>query len=187
MGFKLQRDEYCVIWRDTNFSVNPVYNNEFDEIFKNFLKKRMEYINKLAKFNIYPCQSSEEALALIKRKKYNKIILISNIGTNKEGKTFVENARSILGGNIVVLFNAYNVDHLKWVKKFPNAFFSNNPGFYEEYLECFYDKNMGDCKKALLLLKQKIEIFYNVQFNFDESFLDYPYFKEEGKFEDLNF
>ena len=43
----------------------------------------------MAKFNIYPCQSSEEALNLIKRKKYNKIILISNVGKNDEGIKFV--------------------------------------------------------------------------------------------------
>jgi len=34
---KLKRKEYCVIWRDNNFSSKPVYNNEFDEIFKKFL------------------------------------------------------------------------------------------------------------------------------------------------------
>ena len=43
---KLQRNEFCVIWRDNNFSPNPVYNNEFDELFKNFLNERMKYIKK---------------------------------------------------------------------------------------------------------------------------------------------
>ena len=33
---KLERNEYCVIWRDNNFSLEPVYNNKFDEIFKKF-------------------------------------------------------------------------------------------------------------------------------------------------------
>ena len=70
MSFKLKRDEYCIIWRDTNFSPNPVYYNEFDEIFKKFLNERMNYINKLAKYNVYPCNTSEKALRLIERKKY---------------------------------------------------------------------------------------------------------------------
>ena len=35
IGAKLKRKEYCVIWRDNNFSSNPVYNNNFDEILKN--------------------------------------------------------------------------------------------------------------------------------------------------------
>ena len=58
----------------------------------------------MAKFNIYPCQSSEEALNLIKRKKYNKIILISNVGKNDEGIKFVSEARKIIGNNVIVLF-----------------------------------------------------------------------------------
>ena len=84
LGCSLKRDEFCVIWRDSNFSPNPVYNDEFDEIFKKFLKKRMEYIQEKIKFNVYPCETSEEALELVKRKKYNKIILISNAGTEQE-------------------------------------------------------------------------------------------------------
>ena len=40
---KLQRNEFCVIWRDNNFSPNPVYNNEFDELFKNFFLQKIIY------------------------------------------------------------------------------------------------------------------------------------------------
>ena len=36
MSAKLERSEFCVIWRDTNFSPNPVYNNKFDQKFKTF-------------------------------------------------------------------------------------------------------------------------------------------------------
>ena len=172
MSFKLKRDEYCIIWRDNNFSPNPVYNNEFDAIFKKFLKERMDYINKMAKFNIYPCETSEEALNLIKRKKYNKIILISNIGSDYGGKKFIEEARKIIGNNVVVLFNAYSINHLRWVKDFKNAFFSNQPKFYEQYLECFYDKKEEECKNAIKNLKKEIEEHYKVKFNFDENFLD---------------
>ena len=62
IGAKLQRAEYCCIWRDNNFSSKPVYNNEFDDIFKEFLKNRMAYIEQYAEFNIYPCQTTEEAI-----------------------------------------------------------------------------------------------------------------------------
>ena len=79
MSAKFKRVEYCVIWRDNNFSPNPVFNNEFDDIFKKFLKERLKFINQNAKYNIYPCETSEEALKLVNRKKYNKIILISNV------------------------------------------------------------------------------------------------------------
>ena len=43
--------------------------------------------------NAYLEDSLEKALEIIKRKKYNKIILISNIGLDKAGKKFVEVAR----------------------------------------------------------------------------------------------
>ena len=189
MSFKLKRDEYCIIWRDNNFSKNPVYNNKFDSIFKQFLKERMEYINQMAKFNVYACETSEEALNLIRRKKYNKIILISNIGSDKAGKTFIENARKIIGSDIVVLFNAYSIYHLDWVKKFKNAFFSNQQKFIEEYLDCFYGKNEKECKKALLELKKNIEKYYKEKFNFDDKFLYYPHFEDRNikKFINLTF
>ena len=36
-------------------------------------------------------------------------------------------------------------------------------------------------------LKSTIENHYNIQFNFDDAFLDYPLYKEEGKYSDLKF
>ena len=129
IGAKLKRDEYCVIWRDKNFSPDSVYNNEYDAIFKKFLKERIEYIEKLAKFNIYTFDNSDGALELIKKKKYNKIILISNIGDDFGGKGFIEEARKILKNDVIALFLAYNIRHLQWVKNFKNALFSNDPEF----------------------------------------------------------
>ena len=138
MSLKLKRDEYCVIWRDNNFSNKPIYGNEYDVIFKKFLKERIKYINQMANFNIYPCESSEEALKLIKRKKYNKIILISNVGKDLGGKKFINMARKVIGNDVISLFLAYDIDHLKWIKNFKNALFSNETGFYEKYLDyCF--------------------------------------------------
>ena len=49
------------------------------------MKERVKYIEQYAEYNIYPCQTSEEALELVNRKKYNKIILISNVGTDLGG------------------------------------------------------------------------------------------------------
>ena len=184
MCFKLKRDEYCIIWRDNNFSINPVFNNEFDSVFKKYLKERMEYINKWAKINIYPCETSEEALQLIRRKKYNKIILISNIGTDLGGKKFVEEARKIIRNNVIVLFSAYNIEHLDWVKNYKNAFFSNNPTFYEKYIECFYNKSKEKCKSSIKKLKFELEEYYKVQFTFDAKFLDYP-FAEDANIKEL--
>ena len=186
IGAKLKRKEFCVIWRDNNFSSKPVYNNEFDQIFKAFLKERLTYIEQFAEFNIYPFETSEEALKLVERKKYNKIILISNVGTDLGGKKFVDNARKIIGNNVITLFLAYNKKHLEWIKNYKNALFSNDPKFYEDYLRCFSDEYYGKETK-LMELKSTIENHYNIRFNFDDAFLDYPLYKEEGKYGDLKF
>ena len=188
MTAKLERVEYCIIWRDDNFSSKPVFNNKFDKIFKSFLKERMKYINHYATYNIYPCETSKEVLELVRRKKYNKIILISNVGKNFGGKLFIDEARKIIGNNVITLFLAYNISHLNWIKNYENALFSNDPKFYEEYLHCF---EKGYCESMVKIntknLIEKLETHYKVKFNFNDKYLDYPLFKKEGKYGDLNF
>jgi len=186
IGAKLKRKEFCVIWRNNNFSSNPVYHNKFDKVFKEFLKERLRYIEQFSEFNIYPCETSNEALELVNRKKYNKIILISNVGTDLGGKKFVDKTRKIIGNDVIVLFMAYNIQHLDWIKNYRNALFSNEPYFYEKYLNCFNDEIYRKEEK-LLELKQTIECHYEVQFNFDNMFLYYPKFKDEGNFSELIF
>ena len=61
----------------------------------------MKYFQERIEFNFYPCETSKEVIKLIKRKKYNKIILISNVEKNLSGKKFVEDARKIIGSNII--------------------------------------------------------------------------------------
>lgn len=194
LGLSLKRDEFCVIWRDVNFSANPIYNNRFDEIFKKFLKKRMLYIQEQIKFNVYPCETSEEALNLIRRKKYNKIILISNVGDDCSGRQFIIDARKIIGSEVITLFLCYNIAHLKWVKNFKNSLFSNEPEFYENYLQCFLVNSDLDEKSKekqikfqILKLIEDMEKKYKVKFNIHKDFLNFPYYKNEGKFSDLSF
>ena len=132
----------------------------------------MKYIEQFAEYNIYPCETNNEALELVKRKKYNKIILISNIGTDLGGKKFIDEARKIIGNDVIALFLAYNIGHLNWITKYKNALFSNEPDFYERYINCFNDEYNGDREKAnkILELKQTIENYYKVKFNFDYKF-----------------
>ena len=181
MSATLKRVEYCVIWRDDNFSSKPVYNNEFDQIFKDFLKERMKYINQMAKYNIYPCETTEEALELVKRKKYNKIILITNVGKDKAGKTFIDKAREIIGNDVIALFLAYMKSHLDWIKNYKNALFSNEPKFYEEYLNSF--ENEDDIKN----LVKRMEKHYEVKYDFDDKYLYFPNFKKKGKYGEMQF
>ena len=79
---------------------------------------------------------------------------------------------------MITLFLAYKISHLDWIKNFKNAIFSNNPKFYEEYLECFESDYIKEKLKDLI---KKIEEKYEVKFNFDDKFLDFPHFKEYGK------
>ena len=145
----------------------------------------MKYIKQFAKYNIYPCETTQEALKLVERKKYNKIILISNGGRNFEGRNFADKAREIIGNDVIVLFLAYNINHLNWIKYYKNAIFSNEATFYEEYLQCFSDEDSPEIKLQSLI--KKIEDHYNVEFNFDNNFLYYPNFKKNGMYSDLSF
>ena len=81
----------------------------------------MKYISQVAQYNIYPCETTEEALELVKRKKYNKIILISNVGIDFGGKIFIEKARKIIGNDVIALFFAYRICHLDWIKNYKNT------------------------------------------------------------------
>ena len=65
--------------------------------------------------NIYFENSIEDALKFLLKRKYNKVILISNIGKDLSGKKFVEIARKIFGFNLIVLFFSTNEEHLKWI------------------------------------------------------------------------
>ena len=181
ISVKFKREEFCVIWCDDNFSEKNIYNNESDGKFKNYLKERIKYCNKSAKYNVYTFINADDALLILNRKKYNKIILISNVGINKKGLNFVEKARQIIGNDVIVLFFALNEDHLKWITQYRNALFSNQAAFFEEYLDIF-----GDMFKMKQLIG-KMENFYNVKFKIDDNFLYFPLFKENGHYSDLIF
>ena len=192
MSIKLKREEFCVIWRDTNFSEKAIYGSKWDNIFKQFLKERMKYIKQIAKYNVYPCSTTEEALKLVNIKKYNKVILISNVGPDLGGKKFIEKARNIIQSNVIVLFLSYNISHLDWIKNYKNAIFSNDPIFYEKFLNCFVTENyIGgyvECpKEKVISLVRDLEKHYKVKFNFDKAFLHFPLYKENGKYSDLTF
>ena len=99
-GLTFKRNEYLIVWRDPHF--------ENDE----FLKEKKLFIYEYSKMNAYFVGSIERALEIIKRKRFNKIILISNIGLDLSGKKLVEIARQILGFNVTVLFYSKNRTHL---------------------------------------------------------------------------
>ena len=171
-GLTFKRNEYLIIWRDSHFKGA----NEFYE----FLEEQKLFIYEYAKMNAYFESSIEKALELIQRKKYNKIILISNIGLDLSGKRFVEIARKILGFNVMVLFYSKNKSHLSWLQNFPNVLFTDNSNFYQEYI-------LNYNESGLLNLKKKIEIYYNIKLIFDNNFLKFPKFINSEKFDNIIF
>ena len=181
ISIKFKREEFCVIWRDINFSKKIIFNNEIDEKFQKYANEKIRYIEKISKYNIYTFEDTNEALKCVNRKKYNKIILISNVGIDSEGKKFVDAARQIIKNDVIVLFISYDKGHLNWIKKYKNALFSDNPNFNDEYLDSFNDINK---MKGLI---EKLENYYNVKFNFDNNFLNFPLFRDKGFYSDLSF
>ena len=171
-GLTFKRNEYLIIWRDSHF--------EGSSMFYEFLEEQKLFIYEYAKMNAYFESSIEKALELIQRKKYNKIILISNIGLDLSGKRFVEIARKILGFNVMVLFYSKNKSHLSWLQNFPNVLFTDNSNFYQEYI-------LNYNESGLLNLKKKIEIYYNIKLIFDNNFLKFPKFINSDKFDNIIF
>ena len=172
-GLTLKRSEYFVVWRDPGFSLK----NKFSE----FLQNKIKILNQEAQMNIYFINSTEKALELISRKKYNKIILISNVGNNLSGKKYIEKARELLGFDVMVLFYAQTTDHLKWIKNFKNALYTNTDDFLLEYIKNY---NIDGLKK----LKTKIEQYYKTKLmNFTEDFLQFPNFKNQIEYSKLKF
>ena len=171
-GLNFKRNEYLVIWRDNHFQGQ----NEFS----NYLKERQLFIYEYAKMNCYLAGTTEKALEIIKRKKYNKIILISNIGKDLAGKKFVEVARKILGFNVMVLFFSADRNHLSWIKDFPNALYTNTDSFYKDYI-------LNYNEEGLLALKKKIELCYKTKLKFEKNFLKFPNFIDQKQYDKIIF
>ena len=171
-GLTLKRNEKFVVWRDPNF----VGKNEYTDFLNN--AKMLLYKNE--NINVFIENSTEKALELISKKRYNKIILISSVGLDLSGKTFVEAARKILGFDAVVLFFSGNSSHLKWIQNFPNALYTNNTNYYQKYI-----KNYNE--KGLLNLKKEIEQNYKISLKFTKDYLKFPNYKNHVYYMDLRF
>ena len=171
-GLTFKRNEFLVIWRDNHFKGD----NDYSE----FLKVGKLFIYEYAKMNAYFESSLERALEIIKRKRNNKIILISNIGLDLAGKKFVEVARKILGFNVMVLFFSANRNHLKWLKDFPNALYTSHEDFYKKYI-------MNYNKQGLLDLKKEVEARNKINLKFEGNFLEFPHFVNNKEYNKIRF
>ena len=189
LNVTVERVESLIVWRDNNFDPsNPNGYSNFNEMLDFNLK-----IKKYAAFNfktkIYYFYDSNEALNFIKRKKYNKIILITN-GAN-DGIGFINNARKIIGSNTISLFTCYVEEYyMDIVKDNENIFLnSKNIDCIKEFLNFAVNKNIDSLKNLQNLIENKLKeidnSFYFKPLN-DNAFY-FPNFKEGGRFSELNF
>jgi hypothetical protein len=185
-GLTFQRTDYCIIWRDNHFPEGNVYSKELEE-YRKFAKEMQNY-------NLYPAHSTLEALKLVWKKKYNKIILISNCGDKiideYEGKIFADKARKILGFNAFILFFGSWEGHLNWIKNYPNCLFTNTPKFYKKYILNYNEKGLNELKSEIEEFIHRIYKNYS-DFKFQDfkdhlSFPLYEKFKNGGKYTDLD-
>ena len=175
-AINLRRIEYLINWRDNNFNKsNPNNYEDFDKMFQ-FNEEIKNFAYREINSKIYYVNTTEEGLRLIDRKKYNKIIIITNGGNN--GEEFINESRKILGANSIALVSCYIPKlHLNWIIKLPNTFIGNEMDFIKEFL--LY--SIKEDKNKMLELKNRNEEKYKVKFekfNKDELF-KFPNFKKK--------
>ena len=99
-AINLRRIEYLIIWRDLNFDKsNPNNDKNFDKMIK-FNKEIQKFAYRQINSKIYYVKTTGEGLKLIDKKKYNKIIIITNAENNAE--EFINKSREILGANVLL-------------------------------------------------------------------------------------
>ena len=192
----LRRVEYLIVWRDNNFDKsNPNNYEDFDKMTE-FNLEMQNFAYRELNAKIYYVTTTEEGLKLIDRKKYNKIIIITNGGNN--GEEFIKEARKMMNSktiandnknenvNTIAYVSCYIPEnHIDWVSKLPNTLLSDDKEIFKDFLKSAITENKSEMKE----LKNKIEEKYGKEFkefNEDTAFV-FPSFLKEGTFDDLEF
>lgn len=159
----LKRNEYYCLWKDYHFTHETEFTQHALQV-KNVAKQ-------LLGINIYGVGEFDEALDIIRRKKYNKVMIISNVGIVDKAKQFIEDIRKILKFNVIILFFTASIGHLEWIKEIPNVLFTMEDSFFKEYILNFNEKGLNN-------LKVKIEEEYGEKLDKFQADLSYPLFQE---------
>ena len=186
----VKRLEYLVIWRDYNFSSNNPNNydlHSFQEM-QNFHREIKKIISREFDSKVYYTKTTEEALELIERKKYNKIVIITN--GNNNSKDFIKFARKIIGADTIVAVSAYNIPlHISRVKDMKNSFLLNGIDFHYKFIKAIMKNEI----RALNNLRNEIINHYTPLYpnfelkEFNTDLLRFPKFKRQGRYDDLKF
>jgi len=166
----LKRNEYYCLWKDYHFTHETEYTDHAIHA--------VNIAKQLLGINIYEVGEFEDALEIINRKKYNKVIIISNVGIVDKTKQFIEDIRKILKFDVIILFFTASLNHLDWIKDIPNALFTMNDRFFKEYILNFNETGLNN-------LKVEIEKEYGKKLNKFNADLSYPLFKK-AESEDYN-
>ena len=134
----LKRNEYYCLWKDYHFTHETEFTQHALQV-KNVAKQ-------LLGINIYGVGEFDEALDIIRRKKYNKVMIISNVGIVDKAKQFIEDIRKILKFNVIILFFTASIGHLEWIKEIPNVLFTMEDSFFKEYILNFNEKGLNNLK-----------------------------------------
>ena len=180
----LRRVEYLIVWRDNNFNGNNPNNYQnFDKMLE-FNKEMQNFAYRELNSKIYYVNTTEEGLKLIDRKKYNKIVIITNGGNN--GEDFIKESRKIIGADSIAYVTCYiPKNHINWVSKLKNTLLSNDNEIFKDFLKNVITENKNEMKKLKTIIEYKYAKKFN-EFN-EDSIFNFPKFMKEGKFEELEF
>lgn len=159
----LKRNEYYCLWKDYHFTHETNFTKHANHV-KNMARQ-------LLGINVYGVGEFDEALEIIRRKKYNKVIIISNVGLVDKAKQFINDIREILKFDVIILFFTASIGHLEWIKEIPNILFTMEDSYFKEYILNFNVEGLNN-------LKAKIEERYGKKLNKFNADLSYPLFKE---------
>lgn len=159
------------MWKDYHFTHETEYTEHALHV-KNMAKQ-------LLGINIYGVGEFDEALEIIRRKKYNKVIIISNVGIVDKTKQFINDIRDILKFDVIILFFTASIEHLEWIKEIPNLLFTMEDSFFQNYILNF---NVNGLNK----LKTEIEEEYEIKLNKFKADLSYPLFEKSESNDDYD-
>ena len=189
LNVTLERVEFLIIWRDNNFEIsNPNGYTQFQEMY-DFNHRIKKYAEFSLKTKIYYFNESDEALNFIRRKKYNKIILIANGGN--DGIGFINNARKIIRSNTIALITCFVAqNYLNEVQKLENILFNSKYfNCIKEFLNFITSKNINALKNLQKKVENNLKKLDN-SFRFkpiNDNAFNFPEFKGEGNFSDISF
>ena len=189
LSVTLERVEFLIVWRDNNFNKSNPNNYEYYEEMLKYNNQIKKYAAFNLKTKIYYFDESDEALNFIKRKKYNKIILVSNGGNNRIG--FIKDAREIIGKNTISLITCYFAEnYMNAIKNTENIFLNSHEfDCLKEFLNLATRENFENLKNLQKEIENELkeldESFSFKQINHDA--FNFPNFKEGGSFREMSF